>query len=1155
MGLNSTSVIKIVDLLCEGPIKGIVGGDGGVYINETPIEDSKGVDNFDSNSVNWDFRVGGRTQAKLTNYLDNGTAILNDVNAEVGANYSETVNASNEVSSRNYGEGFVTRSITDTDSDSFHCIFTIPALFSTAQEGLAKGQLFNARVRLIVYVRGQGQAYKGVYDRTITGVSTTEYQIKTPKIKLPGDGPWDIKVLKKTAKEADFEIKYTNFSDVSQKIPLAQNRGNRAIWTSLVEKKELRIAYPYTACAGLRLSTKAFNSLPTRAYLVEGLKVSIPANANVREDGSLNFIEGNEFTGELKEGQYTSCPVCAFYDMLTSTKHGAGDFLSKSDVNWIDLYPLAQYANQLVSTPDGGTEPRFSINTVIGVQADAYSVIQDLASVFRGMTYWASSAIQVVGDHGNLDGTDITPVHLYNNANVLEGTFTYSGTSLKTRSTSLKIRYNDPNFFYKSNYVIVEDYDLITKYGYQRKEIIAFGCTSKYQAQRMGRWLMAAEELDQEVISFTTGLEGVAVFPGQVFWVADLMRQGQRLAGRITSTSTNQVTADESITLPSGTGHTLTCIMPDGDVETKTISSVDGTTININGTFSAAPQVNSVWSIASSSVTQQKYRCLSINENGDGTYSIVGTQFNDSIYKTADTGSDLEFEDVTTFDDIPLKPTNLVVNYSIIRVNNKDANRITFSWSRGTNGPAISFNVRWQLGNGNFTEVSTNNTSWNIDSVPADLSLTMEVRGVGPEPNNKKSGWSTKVISTPKASTGDSVGGGDAETVSVVELPPNPEDVTIQASTAGDTVTLRWDITGNYGKNHSSLTAIIRHSGKTDGTGTWSDSTLLRELQAIGKSITLPLLEGEYMIKFEDEDGNKSASEVSALIDIPDSIPRFSHIVRREDQDTPPFQGQKEKVFYSSEYDALCLDGTDYWDDKAGDIDDWGDIDFLGTLNSSGTYTFNSIVDLGGVFGVLFKRKLITRGIYPADLIDSKTANIDRWSDFDGALPDATTADLYFRKSNDASADDDLLTEDDDYLLLEDGSKILYESNQTYGEWTPMESSRYVGRTFQFKVDLKSTDTDQTPLVDELGYTMQFERRTASDSMASGAASKTVTYTQAFFATPKIGITASNMASGDYYEISSETASGFTIHFKNSSGASQDRTFSYQANGYGAAES
>ena len=1148
MGLNSTSTIKIIDLLCEGTIEGIVGGDKGVYLNETPIRASDGTLNFDADNVNWAVRLGTPTQGKLDGYSENGASTLTNINTEIGSNYSETLNANNLVSSRDYGNGRVVRQITDTEVESVELLFSIPSLFSTAREGLARGQLFNASVRLKVYIQPQGGSYgEPIFDRTVTGISTSDYQLKTPKIELPGSGPWNIKVEKDTNGENGFEVKYTEFNDLAEDTPLETHRGNRVFWTSLIEKQELRSAYPYTACVGLSLSTKQFNALPTRAYLVKGVKVGVPHNCDIRADGSLDFISDFSFDGSLIT-RWTTCPVSIFYAMLTNNIWGAGNFVSEANLNWIDLYPLCQYANQLVTTPDGTQEPRFAINTLIGDQNDAYSVIRDLASAFRGMTYWASNSIQVTGDHGNLDGSDIDPVHLYNNSNVIGGVFNYTGTSLKTRSTSIRVRYNDPDNFYKPNFIVVEDYDLITKYGYQTKEIVAFGCTSKWQAQRLGRWMMAVEELDKEVVSFSTGLEGVAVFPGQIFAIADEMKQGSQLAGRVSSATTTAITCDQTITLPSGTGHQITCIMPNGSREKKDISSVSGAVVTCSA-FSTAPQAQSVWSISSSSVTEQKFRCLSIDEKGDGTYTITATEFNDSIYSTADAGAALEFEDVTTFDDAPNSVTGLTWTFSEIRINNNTVNRITWNWSRGSNGASVSYQLRWKIGSGSYTTLSTNNTIFDIDSLASGTSLTFEVRAVGTAPLNKTSPWTSQTIVVPTPDTGG--GPGATDEALPIELPPDPEKVSIQASSK-DEVTFRWAVPSTWGGNTSDLTSIIRHSSKTDGTGTWSDSTLLREVQTNTDSVVLPIIEGEYMVKFKDKNGNKSANETSAIIDLPDNLPRLNQTVRREDTDSPPFQGQRDNVVYVSEYDALVLDGTDKWDDQTDNIDTWATIDFLGPLNTSGTYFFDNVVDLGAVFTVIFKRTLTTRGLLPNDTLDARTTNIDRWTDFDGTLPDETTANIYFRKSNDAPSDDDIITEDSDQLLLEDGDKILQESSQTYGVWTPMESGRYTGRVFQFKVELSSTTADQTPMVDELGYILQFESRTESNSMASGAGAKAVTYTQAFYQTPKLGITANNLATGDYYEITSESRTGFTVHFKNSSGTSQDRNFSYLANGYGA---
>ena len=190
----------------------------------------------------------------------------------------------------------------------------------------------------------------------------------------------------------------------------------------------MRTAYPYCAVAGLSISTRQFSSLPTRAYKIRGRLVQIPSNATVRTDGSLKFT--GAFNGELKRA-WTTCPICCWYDMLTNKRYGAGDFVAAENVSWVDLYPLAQYANQLITTPDGEQEARFACNTVISSQAEAFNVLQDLASVFRGMLYWQTNTIQAIGDHGNLDGTALSPVHLYSNSNVINGAFEYSALRLR----------------------------------------------------------------------------------------------------------------------------------------------------------------------------------------------------------------------------------------------------------------------------------------------------------------------------------------------------------------------------------------------------------------------------------------------------------------------------------------------------------------------------------------------------------------------------------------------------------------------------------------------------------------------------------------------------------------------------------------------------
>jgi len=436
MALNSTSTIKILDLLCEGPIEGIVGKEQGVFIDETPIKTGSSR-NFPAGDISYDFRPGGRTQGRLEQ-ASGFTSTITDVNTEIGSNYSEVLDGNNEVAKRDYGQGQLIRQVTDEEADFVQLLLTIPRLFSTAAEGLAKGQLFNGSIGVGVFIQDVGGStnYRKVFHRTITGISTNNYQFQTPQLELKGAGPWNIKVVKENLGEGSFEVSFNSFIDVDKRISLQNGRGNQILWTSLTEGQYVKTQYPYCAVAGVDISTEQFGSLPTRAYLVKGRRVLIPSNAGVRGDGSLTF--NGSFDGSTKTA-WTTCPVCCWRDMVSNPRYGAGDFVAASNLSWTDLYPLIRYANQLVSTPKGN-EPRFACNTVIGSRAEAFNVLQDLASVFRGMMYWQSNTIQVSADHGNLNGGDVSPVHLYNNSNVISGAFNYSGTSLKTRSTSIRVR-------------------------------------------------------------------------------------------------------------------------------------------------------------------------------------------------------------------------------------------------------------------------------------------------------------------------------------------------------------------------------------------------------------------------------------------------------------------------------------------------------------------------------------------------------------------------------------------------------------------------------------------------------------------------------------------------------------------------------------------
>ena len=647
MGLNSTSVIKILDLLCEGPIDGIEGGRKGVYLDETPLKSAvdENKNNYDPNNITYDFNPGTREQAWLPN-TKGKTSVTKEGPGEVGSDYEENNRkdkVTNEdldiVKSRNYGAGTAVYQVTDADVDNVDLLFTVPALFSTAQEGLVKGQQFDAVIFFDVRIADKSGKYKNIKKADVTkisedfktdgkgnlfyieGISTTGYQYKISGIELEGEAPWTIQVRKYPAKRFEgniphsqenagnldrqiFRATFDEFEEVDKRTPLKDGRRNQLLWSAVTENQRIRTAYPYAATVGMNISTEEFQSLPTRAYLVRGRKVKIPHNAVPRDDGSLEFI-GN-FNNRLSNREkYTTCPVCIFYDLLTNKRYGAGHFVDETNLSWVDLYPLARYANELING-----EPRFACNVQVSSQAEAFTVLQDFASIFRGMMYWQSNTIQVTADHGNLDGSDVDPVHIFSNSNVIGGVFNYSGSSLKTRSTSIRIRYSDPDNLYKPNVICIEDSDLISKYGYQVKEVLAFGCTSKTQAQRMGRWMMKSEELDANTVTFAVGLDGALVFPGQVFAIQDELRAQTRLSGRISSSTTTTIVADQSITLPAGSNPTLTCVLRDGTVESRAIDTdnTSGTTVTVTEAFSSQPLDHAVYSISTDDAKQQKFR-------------------------------------------------------------------------------------------------------------------------------------------------------------------------------------------------------------------------------------------------------------------------------------------------------------------------------------------------------------------------------------------------------------------------------------------------------------------------------------------------------------------------------------------------------------------
>ena len=1178
MSLNSKTTIKIIDLIGEGIIEGVQGRSS-VFLDE--------VVSIDKEVAAEDFtpRKGSLKQFKFEDAST--TPITLEVNALVGKNYEETV-VNGEVTKKDYGDGsHIERVENQTqDAEFVELVFTIPRLFSTALEGLARGQLFAAKIKFKIEIQDSSGGYDRKFSEIIEGISTSGYQYKTPRIQLDGTGPYNIKVSKLKFKDPEdaFEIKRRDLRDLPKKGTPMTGRGDELRWDAIIVHRPGNINYAGSACVALSLDAEQFPSLPSRAYDVKGLKVKIPSNATPRkQDGSLQF-SSLPFDGQLKRPQWTTCPVCCFYDMLINKRYGAGDFIDEDNISWVDLIGISKYCNQLIdlttnqpveigNEPDDYTsdefEPRFAINTVIGTQADAYSVIQDLASVFRGMVFWKSDTIQLAADHGNLDGADLDAIHVFTNSNVVGGGFVYSGSSLKTRSTRIVARYNDANNFFKPNYIIVEDRAAISKYGIQTREIVAFGCTSKTQAQRMAKWMMTSEEIEGETVTFSVGLEGLNVLPGQIFAVSDAMRQGSRLAGRIVGATKSSIIADQNVSTLPGSNDKVTVVLPDGRVQIRAATLNGTSTISVSPDFDEPPADDAIWTITDTSVANQKFRCLSVAEGEDGTYSIVGVQHVDNIYDVVEgRDADLDFPDTTLFDDRPAQPIDAEIRFFDISENRNRFKRIHVSWSRGTDLRAFRFQVEYKITDaGNFKSIFTRNTNIDInDSVLSGQKVVVRIYAVGPEPKNIRSVF-TEVSAFANADGVSSViGGGTTE-----NLPPDAEEVTLEP-VGKDQVIMRWSPTAN-GQSLDEFVAVIRHSSKTEGNGVWYKSNLLRKVEARTTYAILPLMEGEYFVKFENNQKLRSNKAVSAVIDLPDQLPLFNYESIQAAINN--FPGVKDGVYYDDSFDGLVLDGDASFDDEVSNLDALTtNIDSIfGTQRTSGTYYFAMGFDFGAKYSPLFKRIVDSVGVYRTNTFDDRLDFIDTWADFVGEIADDVNVEVYLRSAvtideatgkqtitgNDPDADTNFAAQDGSLLLLETGDNFVDDSKFQYGPWVPLENTNFAGRHFQFKAVLTTEHVDQTPSIESLAVDVKFETRTEnSEVITSGLGPRNQDFEYPFYTDEDtkaaVGIIAYDMQSGDYFVLDEPTSTGFTVTFKNDaiSGGFINRRFRYTAVGYGA---
>ena len=352
---------------------------------------------------------------------------------------------------------------------------------------------------------------------------------------------------------------------------------------------EEKLKFPLSAYAITTFSAEDFGSPPQRSYLVKGKKVKVPSNYITREETGTNQAKytrnkttgadtnsyvtwDGTFRGDLEVNTplpnlrkvYTNNPAWIFYDMLTDKDIGLGQFFPESDIDKYSLYQIARHCDELVPDGKGGLEPRFTCNVYFRKQEEAYKVLKDLASAFRGMMYWIDGQITPIQD------TLKESVYTFTNGNVEEGLFNYTYTGQRARVNQINVAWTNPAEEYKQTVFTIEDTaNILDQKRIITKDVVAFGCTSEGQARRVGMWHLLTDTKETEIVTFTTGINASFLRPGDFINIQDHYADNIIASGRVHDVqeiSPGTIYLDREITLTGyvkNQSHILYLIYPD----------------------------------------------------------------------------------------------------------------------------------------------------------------------------------------------------------------------------------------------------------------------------------------------------------------------------------------------------------------------------------------------------------------------------------------------------------------------------------------------------------------------------------------------------------------------------------------------------------------
>ena len=642
-----------------------------LHFGGVPVQNEDGSYNYEG--VIAEFRPGTQTQDYIQGFSESSAEF--QVARDVTHNTPYTLTVSNK----------------NLSAIRFRLLW--PRVLTQKDNGDMVGSVVEYKIEMAV----DGASYQTYLTGKIDGKNTTGGYDRSIRVNLPQDFTSQVLIrVSRITPDAD-GVKVVDAFQVQ----------------SYAEVIDAKFRYPLTAMLYVEFDSDLFqNQIPTISLKKKWKIIQVPRNYD-----PINRTYSGTWDGTFKWA-WSNNPAWVLYDLIMNQRYGLDQRELGIPVDKWSLYEVSQYCDELVPDNRGGMEPRYLMDMVVQSQVEAFQLVRDVCSAFRGMTFYNGESLSIIVDKPR------DPVYLFTADNVVDGVFVRTFPSEKTMYTSCNVMFDDAENQYEQDVEPVFNADAAMRFGHNPTSITAIGCTRRTEANRRGRWILQTN-LSATTVSFSTGLEGMIPSCGDVIYVADPHWQSAFnlvLSGRIMEVTGTQVFL--AFRCDAKAGDTLILNTDDGKPLRRTIASVsaDGKTLTLNVGYNFDVAPDSVFLIESDQLAAEQYVVTRIEKGSDDdefTFAITATQYNPNKYDAIDNGVITDDRPTSVVDpDSMGAPENVSISSFSRIVQGMSVETMVIGWSAVQY--AKLYEVQWRKDGGNWNNVPrTATTQVDIEGIYA----------------------------------------------------------------------------------------------------------------------------------------------------------------------------------------------------------------------------------------------------------------------------------------------------------------------------------------------------------------------------------------------------------------------------------------------------